>query len=104
MELVRILFIILFLYFLTLLQTSFFVHFAVFNLVPNFVLLFIIIWNLLENSKKYFGLFLAFLAGFLLDVFSSHFIGFNILILVSASLTIKIIVKRYVRIPFAENT
>jgi len=102
MKLIKVLLSFSFLYFLALLQTSFLVHFTVFNMVPNFVLLFIILWNLLEDSKKSFGLFLALIGGFLLDVFSSHAIGFNILIMVSISLIIKVIVKKYVRIPFAE--
>ena len=103
MSFAKNLFIIIFIYFLILFQTSFFVHFPIFNIVPNYALILIVLWNLFEDSKKKFGIGLAFLGGFLLDVFSSHFLGFNVLILVATALAIKIIVKKYVRVPFAES-
>lgn len=102
MKLIKVLFLTLFLYFLALVQTSFLVHFSIFNIVPNFIIIFIILWNLLESSKKTFGVFLAIIGGFFLDIFSSHSIGFNVLIMFLISLAVKFVVKKYVRIPFAE--
>lgn len=99
---IKSLFIIIFIYFLVLFQTSFLIHFSVFNIIPNFIFLFIIIWNIFESPEKKSGLFYAIFAGFLMDVFSSHTIGYNILILALSSFAIKIVLKRYVRIPFAK--
>ena len=91
------------LYFLVILQTSFLVHFNVAGLTLNVVLYIIIIWNVLEDPKKCFGIYLSLIAGFFLDMFSVHFIGFNILILLIYSIFIKYIFKKYVRIPFFEK-
>ncbi len=88
------------LYFLTLFQTSFLVHFKILGYVPNLVLFFVIIWNLLENRKNPAGVFVSLIGGFFLDVFSNHFIGFNILILVLVSLAIKLTFKKYVGLSF----
>lgn len=90
-------------YFLVLIQSSFLVHFTVFGAVPNIVLILIIIWNLLEKRKNYFGVVNGLIAGFYLDIFSSHFIGFYVLILAGLAILIKLIFKRYVRIPFVDK-
>lgn len=90
-------------YFLVLIQTSFLVHFTIFGTVPNIVLILVILWNLLEKRRSYFGLINAIIAGFFLDVFSNHFIGFYVLILVGLAISIKLIFKRYVRIPFIDK-
>jgi len=42
---------------------------------------------------------LAFTGGFFLDVFSSQFIGFNIAIAIIIAILIKLVLKKYVRIP-----
>lgn len=102
MSLIKYLLSIFFLYILVIFQTSFLVHFSFFNIIPNYALFFIVIWNLFEDSKKLFGIFLSAFGGFFLDVFSNHPIGFNILILVLISVIIKAVVKKYVRIPFTE--
>lgn len=94
---IKILILIIFFYFLTLLQTSFLVHFSIFGLVPNFVLLLVILWNFSEKTKNLTGLFAALIGGFYLDVFSNRFFGFNILILLGIVIFIKLILKRYVR-------
>jgi len=88
------------LYFLTLFQTSFLVHFRILGYVPNLVLFFVVIWNFLENEKNSTGVFVSLVGGFFLDIFSNHFIGFNILILVLVSLAIKLILKKYVGFSF----
>ena len=97
-----IIFIILF-YFLALIQTSFMVHFSIWGLIPNLIFLSVVIWNIFEKSNNNFGIYQAFAAGFFLDIFSSRIIGFNIIILISLAIVIKLFLKSYVRIPFLEK-
>jgi len=99
----KILLSIILFYFLVLIQTSFLVHFTIFDAVPNIVLILVLGWNLLEKRKNYLGVTNALIGGFFLDVFSSHFIGFYILILIGLAIFIKLIFKRYVRIPFIDK-
>lgn len=99
----KILISIIILYFLVLLQASFFVHFAIWGVFPDLVLILIIIWNVFEKPKNYLGLYIAFIGGFFLDIFSSSFIGYNILILMVLIILIKLIFRRYVRVPFFEK-
>lgn len=94
----QILFIV-FLYFLSLLQSSFFPHF--FN--PNLILIAVIIINIYESPKEVFGVVAAFFGGFFLDVFSSGFFGYNVMALVLMSLVIKLVIKKNVRIPFTKE-
>jgi cell shape-determining protein MreD len=94
----KILILIMILYFLILFQTSFLVHFPVFNKII-LILILVILINLFERPKDYFGIFSAFLAGFFLDIFSSKFIGYHILIFLSISIFLKFILS-YVRFPF----
>ncbi len=94
----KILISIIVFYFLVLIQTSFLVHFTVFDAVPNLVLISVIIWNFLEKRKNYFGVINGLIGGFFLDIFSGRFIGFYILILAGLAIFIKLIFKRYVRI------
>lgn len=101
----KIIICILGLYFLSVLQTSFLVHFRIWGFIPNLVILLIAIFGLLEKTESIFsrGIFLAFIGGFFLDLYSSHFFGFYTLISVFMVVAIKIILKRYVRIPFAKR-
>ena len=94
---------IIVIYFLTLIQTSFLVHFMIWGKVLNLVFILVVFWNLFEGTKKYFGIYLAFLGGFFLDIFSSHFIGWNILFLGITAVFIKLVFKKYVKIPFFEK-
>ncbi len=91
---------IIILYFLTLFQTSFLVHFSLFGMIPNFVLVFVVLWNIFEKGDSVIGIYNAVIGGFFLDIFSDRFIGFNILILVLLAFILKLISNRYVRIPF----
>lgn len=100
----RILISIIILYFLVLLETSFFIHFNIFKWIPTTLLLYTIIFNIIESPKKYGGIYISFIAGFLLDIFSSNFIGYNILLFLAVSLLLKFVFSRYVRIPFSEKT
>jgi len=99
----KILLSIILLYFLTLLETSFFAHFNFLKWFPYTIFLVIIVYNIIESSKKYFGIWLSVIGGFFLDIFSTSFIGFNILILLALSLFLKFLFRRYVRIPFFEK-
>ncbi len=96
---------VLILYILVLLQTSFLVHFNLFGFIPNFVIILVFFWNLLEKEKKFFslGFFSAIIGGFLLDIFSSRIIGFYIFILVGVAIFIKLIIRKHVRIPIIKG-
>ncbi|MBZ9572001.1 hypothetical protein KJA15_01510 [Patescibacteria group bacterium] len=88
----------LFFYLLVLIQTSFLIHFNIFGIIPNFVLISALILNLFERPEKNNGILVAAFGGFFLDIFSEKFIGFQTLILLGMAVFIKLILKRYVRI------
>lgn len=94
----RILFTILFFYFLALLQASFFVHFSKF--FPNLIFLAVISINLLESQKENFGVFAALTGGFFWDIYSGYFIGLFTLISLFTSLFIKLFIKNYFQFSF----
>lgn len=85
-------------YFLTLLQTSFLVHFSIKGVVINLILIALFLINILEIPEKNIGVVAAGISGLFWDIFSEKFIGYHILILVLFALLIKIILVRYVRI------
>lgn len=60
----------------------------------------LLFWILIENPDSLDGIILAFFAGLFWDIFSSVFIGFHIIILVSLAVFVKFILKNYVRSPF----
>lgn len=97
-----LIFIILF-YFLVLLQTSFLVHLNIKGIIPNFIIILVILWNLFEKKGGSLGMYNALIGGFFLDVFSNRPIGFYILILVILAIFIKLFIKKYVQIPFNEG-
>jgi rod shape-determining protein MreD len=88
---------------LTLLQTTFLVHFGIFGFIPNITFLLVILINLFERPKDYSGIILSLIGGALLDIYSSRPIGFYIIILLASSLLIKFAIRRYVRIPLAKT-
>jgi len=90
-------------YIFILLQTSFLVHFSIFGLTLNLILISVIIWNILEKSGTLFGLLNAAMGGFFLDLFSNRMFGFHILILVVLAIFIKFVFKKYVRIPIIKK-
>ncbi len=92
----KVLIIIIFFYFLALLQTSFLVHFNIFNIIPNFVFLAVVLINLFEPQEGKTGFLSAFVGGFFLDIWSSQFFGLEILILMAVTIFIKLIIKKYV--------
>jgi rod shape-determining protein MreD len=81
---------------LALWQASFFVHFPIFGVTPNLILIAVILLNLFEKPEDYGGLWGSFIAGFFLDVFSGSFIGFYASICLAISLFMKLVFKRYV--------
>jgi len=85
-------------YFLTLLETSFLIHFSLY--FSNLILILIILINLLENRKENFGLICAFFGGFFSDIFSDtppNFIGFHVLTYILISVFIKYLFKKHVQ-------
>ena len=95
----RILILLAVFYLLALLQTSFFIHFKLWGVVPNFILISAILINVFEKPQKNTGVLAGFIGGFFLDIFSSNPIGFYALILLAASFLIKIIFRKYVWTP-----
>ncbi|MBI2450000.1 MAG: hypothetical protein HYV47_00520 [Candidatus Nealsonbacteria bacterium] len=84
-------------YFLSLLQISFLPHFSIFGITPNLIFVAVIF---LAFFLPPWSVFSAFFGGFFLDIFSSYFFGFNVLILLGISLFIRLVLKRYVQVAF----
>ncbi len=99
----KILFLIIFFYVISLLETSFFIHFNFFRFFPNIILIFQILITLFEDPNKNLAIFSAVSAGFFWDIFSENPIGFSILILLSISVFLKIVLRKYVRIPILKQ-
>ncbi len=98
----KTIFLLLFFYFLTLIQTSFLVHFYFFRIAPNLVFIAVILINLFIPSNIWWGIIAAFWGGFFLDIFSlsnTGFFGVYTLISVCLALFIKFILKKHVRVP-----
>jgi len=96
--------VIITLYTLTILQTSFFVHFFPHGVVLNLVVLSIIVFSFLEKPDSQFGLVAALFGGFFLDMFSTKPIGFWTLSLVAFVLLLHIVLKNYVQRPILKKT
>lgn len=101
----KIAILIIFFYFLTLAQTSFFARFNICGHSLNFVLLFVILISLFAPryfkekdkwSARYIGITSAFIGGFFLSMFSNYVFGIEILVLVCVAGFIKFIIERYV--------
>lgn len=90
----NILILTLILYFLTIFQTSFLIHFKFLNQFPSLILILVFLLNLFEKKEKNSGFISAFLGGFFWDIFSHHFIGFHIILLVLFAIFIKFVLKK----------
>ncbi len=90
--------IIISIYFLTIFQYSFLVHFFFLPHFLSFNTIITIIYNLYEDKRNNFGIIVAFFSGLFLDIFSQSFFGLNIIIMVLISVSIKYIIKNYVGI------
>ena len=89
----KILILILFFYLLVLLQTSF-----LFDLPLILIAVFLISFFTPPTDFNT-GISSAFIGGFFSDVFSATFFGFWALILLAKVIFIKIILRKYVRLP-----
>jgi rod shape-determining protein MreD len=102
----RILAIILIIYFLALVQTSFLLHFGTFTTVLNLVFIFVLIINFL-NFPFWQKMLVAAIGGFYLDIFSLSvpfgFFGFYTLSLIIGCFLLRIFLKKYVRISFFQE-
>lgn len=96
--------IFLVMYIFVVLQSSFLSYFSLYGFVPNFVLIFSIIWVLFERPNYNFGVFVAFSAGLFFDIFFSPILGYNILIFSISAIALKYILRNYVRIPLTERS
>ncbi len=94
----QIVLLILIFYFLTLLQSSFLVHFTLFWGMLNFIFIAVILLNIFTSDIK-LGISAAVIAGFFLDIFSENFFGFWFLILLTLSCFIKFVLEKYVQLP-----
>jgi len=82
--------IILFFYFFAILQNSFLVHFNIFGITPNFILIFCFLLIFFEKTDKYYlGLFASIVAGFFLDVSSHSYFGISIISLLVTTFLLK---------------
>jgi len=89
----KFLFLFLFFFFLVIFQASFFNHFSLWGVTPNFVLIFLVLFNFLENSRKNSGLLFAGFSGILLDFFSGLQFGVYFLTFIFLALLIKKFLK-----------
>jgi len=90
-------------YIFILLQASFLVHFSIFGLTLNLILISVIIWNIIEKPGTSFGLLNAVIGGFYLDLFSTRMFGLHIITLLVLAVFIKFVLKKYVRIPIIKK-
>lgn len=99
-------FLLFLVFFLVIIQTSFFAHFALLRYAPNLALVFAILWNFFERNKNLFspGLLVSLCAGFMLDVYSDGYFGFFLSILLIATIFIKKFLRSYVRVPFVKES
>ena len=99
----NILILVIVFYIFILLQNSFLIYFNIGGMVLNLIFIAVVLLNLFEKPEGKLGFWSAFIGGFFLDVFSEGFLGFYILILLTASVFIKFIIKKNVRIPFIKS-
>ena len=82
-------------YFVLLLQNSFFPFFSVIGTIPNFIFILAILINIFERPRGKLGLLSSVIGGFFLDIYSVLPIGIYLVILLSISILIKIVLKKY---------
>ena len=100
----KVILLVLIFYILALAQASFLVHFQIFGMVLNVSLILVVLINIFESPQKYLGLHGSLISGFFLDIFSTRPFGFWILIFFLVAIFIKLIFRKYVRIPFIART
>ena len=85
----KILAIIFLFYLFTLLQVSFFVHFAFLGIVPNLIFILFSLFLFFSEDGMYQILFLSIIAGLCLDVFSYSYMGQSVVILAVVGILFK---------------
>lgn len=92
--------ILIFFYFLAMIQSSFLGHFAIRGVSPNLILITVLLLILFERPKSHFGKVSGFLAGFYLDIFSSFALGVATFSLGLTGLISKRVLQQFKRINF----
>ena len=96
---------IIFFYFLSLAQTSFFARFSICGYALNLVLLSVVLICLFAPryfkekdkwSARWLGISSALIGGFFLSMFSNYVFGLEILVLACIAVFIKFIIEKYV--------
>ena len=87
-------------YFLVVFQASFLAYFKFLSYMPSLAIIFLIFLNIFEKPQEKSVLITSFVSGFILDVFSSKPFGFYALIFLSASLIIRLVIKKYLKLEF----
>jgi len=82
-------------YTISLLQTSFLVHFNFFGVIPYITIIIVLLLNIFEKPDKKDGIYGAAILGFFWDIFSPGPIGFHLLFLAGLAFLIKILLKNY---------
>ena len=77
------------------LQTSFFAHFPIFGIIPNFLLVSFFLFLVLYRSDSFQWFFPALLSGLVLDMYSDSFIGFWPALLFVFGFLVQMIKQRY---------
>lgn len=85
-------------YSLLVLQTSFLASFAFFRSLPGLAIIFFLLVNLIQDAEDRRGLLLALPTGILLDLSTGQPLGFYPALLILFSVSIKFLIKRYVRV------
>lgn len=95
----KYLILIVFFYFISLIQNSFLVHFSILGVIPNLILILTCLFTFFEKPQSYYGIVSAVIGGFFLDIFSGSFIGMSILSLIIIYFLIKEFLRRLKDIP-----
>ena len=87
----KVVFSLIFFYFLALIQASFLVHYGINGGTLNLVLVSIILFNFFEKSESKSGFLIGGVGGFYLDIFSPYFPGLFTLLGIAAAFLIRIL-------------
>ncbi len=87
---------IVFVFFLAVFESGFMPHTPFFI---NLVIIYALLFNIIESPEKENGLIVAGIGGFLFDVFTPHFFGVYTISFIACALLIKLLLRKYVRFP-----
>jgi len=87
----KIIFSLILFYLLTIIQTSFLVHYEIKGGLLNIVLISMILFNFFEKKESKLGFIVASAGGFYLDIFSPYFPGLFTLLGIATACLIKIL-------------